>query len=141
MNGRLGANRLEALLVQRTQHLGLRFQTHVAYFVQEQRAFIGLLQLADLVLGRAREAAFPMAEELALDQIFGDLCAIDFNKRLGSPRAAAMDSMRDELLASSALPINEHPAVGGCHQSQLLPQGFHRHTVPDNLQTLPAILF
>ena len=47
------AHRLEPLLLERAQHLGLRPQAHVAHFVQEQRAAVGLLELADLCF-RAR---------------------------------------------------------------------------------------
>ena len=82
------AHRLEALLVERAQHLGLRPQAHVADLVQEQRAAVGLLELADLVLVRAGEAALAVAEQLALDQLLGNGRAVDLDERL-APRAGS----------------------------------------------------
>ena len=77
------AHRLEALLFERAQHLGLGAQAHVADFVQKQRAAVGLLELADLVFVRAGEAALGVAEQLAFDQLFGNGGAVDFDERLG----------------------------------------------------------
>src|SRR5688500_9292905 len=55
---------LHLAFLQHAQHLCLRFGTHVADFVEEDRALVGLLELADLLLGRACEGSFLVAEEL-----------------------------------------------------------------------------
>jgi hypothetical protein len=52
------AEPLDLLLLQDAQHLGLRLLAHVADFVEEDRAAIGLLELADLLLGGAGERPF-----------------------------------------------------------------------------------
>src|SRR5690606_11336348 len=65
-----GSKTLDFTLLKHAQHLGLRLRTHVADFVQEDGAAIGLLELADLLLGRAGEGALLVAEELRFDQLF-----------------------------------------------------------------------
>src|SRR5207245_9615735 len=72
---------LEALLLQHAKHFRLRAQAHVADFVEKQRAAIGLLELSNLVVGRAREAALHMAEEFRLDQLLGDRRTIRSEER------------------------------------------------------------
>src|SRR5579871_185143 len=56
-------------LLQHAQHFRLRLRAHVADFVEEDRPAVGLLELADLLLGRAGERAFLVAEQLRLDQL------------------------------------------------------------------------
>ena len=60
---------LDLALLQDAQHLGLRLGAHVADFVEEDRAAVGLLELADLLLGRAGERPLLVAEQLRLDQL------------------------------------------------------------------------
>ena len=56
---------LDLAFLQHAQHLGLRLGAHVADFVEEDRAAVGLLELADLLLGRAGERSLLVAEQLA----------------------------------------------------------------------------
>src|SRR5262249_58794107 len=62
------AYRLEALLLQRAQHFALRAQAHIADLVQEECSAIGLVELASLVLLRARKTPLHVTEHLAFDQ-------------------------------------------------------------------------
>ena len=57
------------MLLQHAQDLGLRARAHVADFVEEQRAAVGLLEPADPLLVGARERALLVAEELRLEQV------------------------------------------------------------------------
>src|SRR5208283_4103108 len=75
-------DRHKATFVERAQHLGLRLEAHVADFIEEQRAAVGLLKLAFLVRGRAGERANAMPEQLALDQVFRDGRAVYLDKHL-----------------------------------------------------------
>ncbi len=50
----VAAEPLEALFLEQPQHLGLRGQRHVADLVEEDRALMGLLELADAAVGRRR---------------------------------------------------------------------------------------
>ena len=80
------------------------FGAHVADFVEEDRAAVRLLELADLFLGRAGERALLVAEELRLDQLLGDGRAVDLHEALAAAQAVAMDGARDELLADPLSP-------------------------------------
>ena len=57
LHGLARPDRLETLFLQSPQHLGLRVEAHVADLIKEERAAVGLLKLADLVLSRAGERA------------------------------------------------------------------------------------
>ena len=77
----LAAEPRELTVLEHLQQLGLQRRAHLADFVQEQRAVIGELELARLVLYRARERPAFEAEQLRLEQ-FGRQCrAIHFHER------------------------------------------------------------
>ena len=63
------AHALDDAVLQEAQQLGLQRQRHVADLVEEQRAAVGQLDLADGLLRRARERALLVAEQLALEQL------------------------------------------------------------------------
>ena len=105
---------LDLALLQHAQHLGLRLQAHVADFVEEDGAAIRLLELAHLPLGGARERSLFVAEQLRLDEVFGNRGAVDLHEALAAPRAQAMNRPRDELLADAALALQQHGRVRRC---------------------------
>ena len=88
------------------------FGAHVADFVEEDRAAVGLLELADLLLGRAGERSLLVAEQLGLDQLLGNGRAVDLDEALAAAQAVAVDGARDELLADAALALDQHRRVG-----------------------------
>src|SRR5258708_6073173 len=128
-----GADRLEALLFQHAQHFRLRAQTHVADFVEEERATVGFLEFADLIFRCAREAALHVAKKFGFDQLLWDGRAVHFDKQAFAAQAGGVQGARHELLARAALAINQHAAVGRRGDRNLLPQRFHGHTLADDL--------
>src|SRR5580700_6930071 len=134
-----GAERFEALLFQRPQHFGLRAQAHVADFIEEQRARVGLLKLAGLGLMGAGESALMVAEKLALNQLFWNGGAVDFDERLGGARAHGVERVRHQLLSSAAFAIDEYAPVGGRHERKLLAQGLHGHAFADDAVARAAV--
>ena len=120
----------DPLLLQHPQHLGLGAQAHIADLVQENRAPVGLLELADLIVGGAGEGSPPVAEELAFDQLVGDGGAVHFHQRLSGPQRAGMQSARHQFFPGAALPVDEHAPVGGRRQRQLLPQRLQGDAFP-----------
>ena len=64
----VAADPLERLFLQHAQDLALRRQRHVADLVEEQRAAVALLELADPPPLGAGEGALLVAEQLALQQ-------------------------------------------------------------------------
>ena len=127
------AEPLDLPFLKHAQHLGLRLQAHVADFVEEDRAAVGLLELADLPLGRAGERSLLVAEQLRLDEVFGNRRAIHLHEPLAAARAVAMNRPRDELLADAAFALQQHGRVRG----RRLPDGFfdlsQRRAVADHL--------
>src|SRR6185437_11243348 len=76
----LGAGAAEAFefaLLQDAQQFDLRGHGHVADLVEEQRALVGQLEFPRLGSGGAGEGALFVAEQLALEQVFGDGGAVD----------------------------------------------------------------
>src|SRR5262249_58510024 len=75
----------ELALLQHTQQLDLNGRRDVADLVQEERAFVGQLELARLGHGGSGKRALLEAEELALKKIVGDGGAVDLDERPRSP--------------------------------------------------------
>ena len=108
----VAAQPLELLLLQHAQHLGLRLEAHVADFVEEDRALVGLLELADLPIGGAGERALLVTEQFGFDQLVGNGGAIDLHELAVAPQALAMDRARHQLLADAALAPDQDRGVG-----------------------------
>ena len=104
--------RYDALL-QRAQHLRLRRQAHVAHFVQEQRAAVRQLELPCPVGERAGEASLHVTEQLALDQLGRDRCAVHLDERPSAARAQGMDRPGHELLTGAVLSGDQHAGLSG----------------------------
>ena len=64
---------------------------------------MGLLELADAAAVGAGEGAAFVAEQLALQQRFGDGGAVDGQERRGGPAAVVVQGAGDQLLAGAAL--------------------------------------
>src|SRR5207244_10341740 len=95
----VAANALERSGLQHAQNLRLRRQRHVADFVEKNRAFVALLELADALGGGASERSLFVAEQLAFQQIFRNRGAVDRQERLGAAPAVMVNRARDQLLA------------------------------------------
>ena len=74
---RAAADALERVPFEHAQQFGLRAERHLADLVEKDGAVVGRLELADLLLGRAGERAFFVAEQLALQQGLGDGGAVE----------------------------------------------------------------
>src|SRR5579871_5317186 len=131
-NGLLFAHRRKAALVERAQNLRLRLQTHVADFVKEEGAAVGLLKLAFLVGAGAGEGAHAMPEELAFNEVFGNGGAIDLNIHGIFAKALSVNGACHKFLASAGFAVNQHAAVGRRHQRDLLAECFDGNAVAHN---------
>src|SRR5262245_7322526 len=109
----LGTYRIDLAILQGAQQLDLRVEWQLAHLVEEQRAAVGLLELADALVDGARERAPLMAEQNALDQVLGDGAAVDGDEGLCLALALALDGARDQLLADAALALDQHGDIGG----------------------------
>ena len=73
--------------LQGAQQLGLQADVHLGDLVEQQRAAIGLLELADAPRDGAGEGALLVAEEFGFEQVVGDGGAVDRDERRLSLRA------------------------------------------------------
>ena len=99
----VAAEALEVLLLQHAQHLALCQRRHVADFVEEQRAAVALLELADAAAVGPGEGALLVAEQLALQQGLRDGGAVDGQERPGGAAAVLVEGAGDQFLARAAL--------------------------------------
>ena len=99
------ADRLDDLLLERAQHLGLRLEAHVADLVEEQRAAVGQLELAAAIGDRAGERALHVPEQLALDQLLGNRGAVHLDERAACAGGCSAWMVR----ATSSLPVPFSP--------------------------------
>src|ERR1019366_9651434 len=84
------------------QQLGLQPWPHLGDLVDEQRASFGDLHQPRLGLDRARERAFLVSKQLALQQRFLKSSTVDRNERAIAARAVVMQRTGHKLLAGSA---------------------------------------
>ena len=93
---------------QHAQQAGLQRQRHVADFVEEQRAAIGLLEASDVSSLRTSERTGFMAEEFAFQQLGGDGGGVERDERLARAWRFAMQRVRDQFLARSGFTGDQH---------------------------------
>jgi len=134
--GLIGADRFESLLFQYPQDFRLSAKTHIANFIEEKRATIGLLKLADLVVHGAGEADLDVAEELGLDEFFRNCRAVDLYEWTFIAQAGRVQGTRDEFFARAAFPENQNAAVGGGGDGDLLAQRLHGNAFADDLMAM-----
>ena len=125
--GLCAADRREQLVVEGAEHLGLRFEAHVADFVQKQRTAVGAFQCAALFGWAARLHAVAIAEELGLDVCFGNGGAVEFDEDAVAAEALGMNGAGDEFLAGAGFAVDEYAAVRRGHEPDLLTQRFDRN--------------
>jgi hypothetical protein len=97
-----------------TQQFRLDRQGQLADLVEEQRAAVGMLEDADLRLGRTGECAALVAEQLAFEQRADDGGTVDRDIAAVAARADLVEGARDELLSRSGLAGDEQRADMRC---------------------------
>src|SRR5579871_5875904 len=117
----------EELVIKGAQHLGLRFEAHIAYFVQEERPSVGAFEHASLLWRAAGLRAMPIAEELGLDMRLRNCRAVELNKDAIASEAFCVDGASNQFLACPRLSVDEHAASGGSHKADLLTKRLGRH--------------
>src|SRR2546427_744980 len=132
----LASDPLERLLLERAQDLRLGLEAHVPDLVQEERAAVGHLELPAAARQRPGERALLMAEQLGLDQLFGDRGTVDLDEGTLVTSGLDMDSPGDELLAAAVLAVDQHAAVGGRRCRDLIAERADRRALADDLGPL-----
>ena len=81
--------------------------------VHEEGALIRQLEPALALLVRPGEGALLVSEELALDDVGGELGAMKLHEALVPPRRELVDRLRDQLFSRARLPVDQHGGLGG----------------------------
>ena len=93
--------------------------------VEEQRAAVGILELADPVARGVGERPADVPEELALQDVLAQCRAVEGHERLVLARAVLMDGLGDEFLSRARLALDEHRGVGRCDPLEPLDEPEH----------------
>ncbi len=107
----VAAHAFELSFLQQPQQLRLRGGGHVADFVHEDGAAVGLLELADAAAVGAGERPALVAEKLALQERLGDRRAVDGQERGPAAAAVLVNGPGNHLLARAALAQDQHGDV------------------------------
>ena len=95
------------MLLQHAQDLRLRVGAHVADFVEEQRAAVGLLEAADALLVGAGERALFVAEQLRFEQVLLQRRAVHLDEVARRAQRVVVDRAGDQLLAGARLAADQ----------------------------------
>ena len=85
---------------------------HLAHFVQEDGAAIGLFEFAQLLAVGAGKRAGLIAKQFAFQQFVGNGGAIDFHERLVATWRFGMDHARDDFFAGAAFSADQDGGSG-----------------------------
>ena len=127
------AQALKLLFLQHTQQFGLQCRRNIAHLVQEERAFVGQFETANLLRDGSGESALLVAKKLAFQQIQRNGSAIQLYERASAPRADVVNRARDQLLAGAGFSLDQHSGIGGRDAFDLFEHRFQSRTVADDL--------
>ena len=108
----VAAEAAHLLLLDRAQELRLERHVEVAYFVDEKRAAVGLLEETAPRRQRAGERAALVPEELRVEQGGRHRGAVEHDERAVLAIARLVERLGEHFLPRSGLPLDEHGHVG-----------------------------
>ena len=94
------------------QQLGLGLEREVADLVEEQRALVGALEPAALLLHRAGEGPLLVTEQLALDEVLGNGCAVELDQGFLGTLREPVERFGHQILAGAVLAGDQHLGLG-----------------------------
>ena len=107
---------------------------HLADLVEQQRAAVGLGQKPLTLMNGTRERAARVTKDLALQQLLRNGRGVHGDERRAPPLASRVDCVRDQLLAHTRLPDDEHGGARASHEVDGRLQSAHRRPAPDELR-------
>ncbi len=116
------ADPLQLPTFQKTKHLGLKCERHLAYFVEKQCSAVGRLNPPDPCLYGSREGAARVAEQLGFKQCLGNSRAVQNNQRPSASTAARVNGLCHEFLTRAGFALDQHRCVTRRHQTDKVNQ-------------------
>ena len=114
VEGFIGSDSGKRAILEDAQQFDLDREGHIADFVEEKSAAVGLFEASGAACDGAGEGAFFVAKELAFEEVFGDGTAIEGDHLVLAARAVLMDRLGDEFLAGAAFARDKHRRVSAC---------------------------
>ena len=111
LDGAVAADAFEFAFLQHAQQLALKRQGQLADFVEENGAAVSELESPFALVRGAGEGTFFVAEEFALDKVFGQRSTVELDERAVLAGGVAMHGAGDEFLAGAVLALNENGGV------------------------------
>ena len=106
---------LHFLILEHAQELRLRGERHISDLIQKQRASMGVLEQARLVVRGPGERTLHVAEQLALEQRFHDGRAVEHDVAAGSHRAEPVERAGDQVFTRPGLPRDQQRPIVRSH--------------------------
>ena len=90
-----------AAVLEGSEQLCLKMKRNVSDLIQEERTSVSLFEFTDMVCMSICECSLYMAEELALEERFGQCSGVDTDHRSESTLGHAVDFAGQDILSSS----------------------------------------
>ncbi len=112
LGGRRAAKFFDLAVLEKVHQLDLQHRRQFADFVEEKRAPLGRLKLAELRRMRFGERSFFVAKQLAFQETVGSRAAVDDDEGSVSARTVPVNRVGDNFFARAALAGDQHGNVG-----------------------------
>ena len=129
----VAADPIEMPVAQHAQQSRLEVERHVADFVEEERAALGLLEAAAAHGLRAGKCAALMAKEFAFEKILWNRRGVDCDEGPIGARRMLVQRTRDQFLARARFAGDQHGDIALREPSDRAEDVLHRRCLPEHL--------
>ncbi len=137
----VAAQTLECFFLQYAQKLRLKPQSQVANFVEEKCAVVCRFHAALPCHHCSGESAFLVPKQLVFHKRFGKIRAGECHQRIRASRTHLVHCPRQQFLAGSRFPGNQHVHVAGANSLGQLEQFHHCWGAAQQIVQSPAAFF
>lgn len=114
------AERLHLMILENAKELRLHGNRHIADFIEQERASVRFAKASRMIREGAREGAFHMSEELALEQFGGNGRAIDGDKGPVRSRPVSVEGPSHQFFSCPGFPGDQCGHIAGRCKPDLL---------------------
>jgi hypothetical protein len=127
------ADAVDDALLHGAKQLGLKPHVDLGNLVEQERAAVGFLELADTPRHGAGEGALLVAEQFGFEERFRNGRAIDADQRLPGAGRMGVQIARENLLAGAGFARDQHGGITGCDLLRQLDDARHGIVAVDQL--------